>query len=220
MAAECEPAPCHVHVPEFHRMVHGAGEEEVTSVVIRNLPHRLSVLCESLCTAGFDEVPNLNRTVTGGSSQKVTLRMELDTTNPINVALTAHDQITVRYRPQLPGCVITASRDNVLLGVVTEGGDTHEMALVRLRQAQVRPNALELLAESRVIPITLRNGRRLVCLRRKGSSSGRGRLAELGGCARFLSRHAKGSRCIMARLFVKRRGIKRLILRQLVHAEL
>ena len=201
-------------------MVHRAGEEEVASVVIRNLPHRLTVLNESLCAAGLDEVPNLHRTVTRGCGEKVTLRMELYASDPIDVALTTHDQVTVRDGPKLPSCIITSGCDDVLLGVVAEGCDSHEVALVRLRQAQVRPSTLELFTERRVIPITLRNRRRLVSLRSKGCRSSRGRLTELGGCARFLSRHAEGSRCIMARLLVQRGGIERLILGQLVHAEL
>ena len=69
--------------------------------------------------------------------------MEFDATNPVNVALTAHDKITVWHRPKLPSCVIAARRDDIFLWVVAERSHSHQVPLKGLIERQMRAYCLE-----------------------------------------------------------------------------
>ena len=63
-----------------------------------------------------------------------TLGVEFDSSHPVDMAFTAHDQVTIWDGPQLPSCVIAACRDNVFLWVVAERGHSAKMTLESLRQ--------------------------------------------------------------------------------------
>lgn len=111
--------------------------------------------------ASIHKVPNLDGSVTRGSRQEVSTGVEGAAADPILMSLSAHYQVTVWYRPELPGSVIRSCRDDVLLRVVRQAGDRHQMALMVLEVAQVGPNSLKSLVQSGVETFTLRNRRRL-----------------------------------------------------------
>ena len=54
-----------VKVPDFRRVVHGAGGYEISACVPRHSPQGVAMFCEGLHTFAGSEVPNLECTVTG-----------------------------------------------------------------------------------------------------------------------------------------------------------
>ena len=121
------------------------------------------MLCVGVRAARIHKVPNLDGTVARGSREEVATGVEGATSDPILMAFSAHYQVTVRYRPELPGSVVRSRRNNVLLGVVTQAGNRHQMALMVLEVAQVGPDRLKRLVQGWVEALTLRDGRRLPC---------------------------------------------------------
>ena len=69
--------------------------------------------------------------------------MEFNATDPIDVAFSAHDEIAVRDRPKLPGCIVTSRCNDVFLWVVAERGDSHQVSLECLAEGQVRAHGLK-----------------------------------------------------------------------------
>ena len=90
--------------------------------------------------------------------------MEFNATDPIDVAFSAHDEVTVGDRPELPGCIVTSCRNNVFLWVVAERSNSHQVPLERLAEGQMRAYSLEGLIKSWVVSLTSWNRSRLVCL--------------------------------------------------------
>ena len=95
------------------------------------------MLCEGLRAASPHKVPNLHRAVAGGRGEQIAFGVELNATDPVDMAFTAHDQVAVGDRPELPRGVITSRGDDVLFRVVAERRDTHEVTLERLAQRQM-----------------------------------------------------------------------------------
>jgi hypothetical protein len=108
-----------------------------------DLPDGLSVLVESLSAAAVDEIPDLNCTITGSCSKKVTSGVESTSTNPVLMPLSTHYKVTIRYRPKLPSSIIRSSGDDVFLRVVCDRSNSHQMSLKSLLVAKVRSNSFE-----------------------------------------------------------------------------
>lgn len=62
------------------------------------------------------------------------LRVEVDTRDPVLVTLPTHDEFAHRHRPQLPGVVVTACGDETLLRVHSQRADRHHVSLESLAQ--------------------------------------------------------------------------------------
>ena len=132
MTSESKSTFGHVHVPQLDCVVHGAGEQKVSRVVIGYLPNGLAMLSERLSAAGSHEVPNLDGAIARRGSKQIALGVELDTTDPVKVTFSTHDQVTIGHRPQLPGCVVRACGNDVFFRVVAERCHTHQMTLESL----------------------------------------------------------------------------------------
>lgn len=59
MPSEGVSALWHIEIPELDGMIHGAGDQEISSFVEITLPNWLTMLSECVGTACIDEVPNL-----------------------------------------------------------------------------------------------------------------------------------------------------------------
>ena len=81
----------------------------VAGVVESHLPHGLAMLRPGVRATGVHEVPNLNSSIAGSSSQEVSSRVESASTNQILMALAAHDEVTIGNGPEFPGGVVTCS---------------------------------------------------------------------------------------------------------------
>jgi len=88
--------------------------------------------------------------------------VELNTTYPVKMALTRHDQITSWNRPQLPSGIVGACGKDLLLGVVSEGRYTHEVTLESLLARQMRTRRLIHLSHVWVRSVDLGDLRRLI----------------------------------------------------------
>ena len=75
----------------------------------RAVPDRLRVVREGVGAGGAREVPDLHRSVPGRRREMRPGRMEINTRNPVPVALAAHDQITIGHGPQFPRRVVRDS---------------------------------------------------------------------------------------------------------------
>ncbi len=64
--------------------------------------------------------------------REVVPRMEVQACNPIFVAITGHDEVTVWHRPHLPGAIVGGSGDDGLRGVGADGGDAGHVGGKRL----------------------------------------------------------------------------------------
>ena len=176
MPSVSESALSHIHIPQFDCVVHRAGEKEVTGIMVCNFPNRLSMFCESLGAASPHEIPDLNGTIARGCCKKITLRVELDAANPVDVALTAHDKVAIGDTPELPCRIITASCDDILLRVVAERCDTHKMPFEGLVKRKVGANSLIFFLQGRVEAVSLWDGSWLVSLIEELSGGSRGSL--------------------------------------------
>jgi hypothetical protein len=58
--------------------------------------------------------------------------MELNTANPIEMAFSTHNKVTVGHGPQLPGSIVGAGGNDVFLRVIGKGSYSHQVALESL----------------------------------------------------------------------------------------
>jgi hypothetical protein len=156
-----EPRLVHVQVPHLYRVIHRAGEQEVSSVVEGHLPHRLPVLGVRVSATGVHKVPDLDGAISRSGGKEVSTRVERAAANPVLMALSGHNEVPIRHGPQLPRSIVTGGGDNVFFGVVAEAGDWHQVALECFEVAQVGPNGFERLVEGRVKSFALGNRCRL-----------------------------------------------------------
>lgn len=104
-------------------MVHRRSDQEITSVVELAAPDRLLVILESVAARSVEEIPNLHCAITGRSSQVGTTGVESNTGNPVFVAFTRHDEVSVGDCPDFPSEVVTCSGQNRLAWVESNAGD-------------------------------------------------------------------------------------------------
>jgi len=83
-----------------------------------NFPNWLTMLRVGRLTFSVDEVPKFHTAVTRSGGQIISLRMERDSSDPVLMTLTTHNEVTVGNGPELPGCVIGSSCEDILFGVV------------------------------------------------------------------------------------------------------
>lgn len=89
--------------------------------------------------------------------------MEATSTNPVLVTFSTHYEVSVWNRPELPGSVIRSCCHDVLLWVVTQTGDRHQVSFKRLDLVQVRTDSFKCLIEGRVKSFPFWNRCRFAC---------------------------------------------------------
>lgn len=157
VTSKCKSAFCHIQVPHLDSVVHGAREQEVSSVMECNFPDWLSMFSKCLGTASVYKVPHFYCTISWSGCKQISSRMELNSTNPVNMTFTTHNEFTIWYTPEFPSCIIASSSHNVFLWVVTHRCNAHQMALHWLDTGQMRADNLVSLTQVGVVSFFLRD---------------------------------------------------------------
>jgi len=64
--------------------------------------------------------------------------VEVTSSNPVSVAFSTHDQVSIRDGPEFPGGIVGGSGYDVFLRVVADGSNAHQVTLKRFLVAKVR----------------------------------------------------------------------------------
>jgi hypothetical protein len=112
-----------IQVQQLTCMVHRRSDQEITGVVELAAPDRLLMILKGVAARCVEEIPNLHCAITGRSSQMGTTGVESNTGNPVFVAFTRHDEVSVGDSPDFPSEVVTCSSQDRLSWVEGNAGD-------------------------------------------------------------------------------------------------
>lgn len=106
MASESVSGTTSGHIIQPTRVVHIPRNQEIPIMIKINAPHWLRMVLKRMRTFNRHKAPNLNCPVSTACGEVSALRIERHVGYPLTVPFSAHDQISLRQRPNLPRHII------------------------------------------------------------------------------------------------------------------